>query len=200
MSPHCLRKKTPLLIFLLALLTFPRFVAAVVQEYPDITYDGTRFILVWQESEGGLCPWIYGQQVDMSGAFIGNDPIQISPVPDTAYTPATILLNDHYIVAWNMLRKYHFAALIDLSLGIIQNNLLINKCSMIYNGYAKPALAFDGENFLSVSVLGYPVNCHLYTPSGAPVDTVSKWCCDASQDAKVAFGTDNYLVVWKNWG
>lgn len=198
--PHCQRKKTLLLIFLLALLTFPCYIAAIVQEYPDITYDGTQFFLVWQESEDGSHPYIYGQQVNMSGELIGTDPVQISLMPDTAYAPAAVLLDDNYIVAWNMLRRYHFAALINQSLGIIQNNLLINNCSMIYNGYAKPSLAFDGNNFLSVSVLGYPVNCHLFTPTGAPLDSVSRWCCDASQDAQVAFGTDNYLVVWKNFG
>ncbi len=138
----------------------------------------------------------------MSGAFIGSDPIQISPVPDNSYAPATIWLddNDKYIVAWNKQRRYHYAALIDQSFDIIQNNLLINKCSMNYSGYIKPSLVFDGNNFLSVSLLGYPVDCHLFTPSGAPVDTVTRFCCDASQDDEVAYGTDNYLVVWKNWG
>ncbi|MDH4211367.1 MAG: T9SS type A sorting domain-containing protein [candidate division WOR-3 bacterium] len=49
------------------------------QSHPAISFDGTNYLVVWEDRRSGLFTDIYGAQVGVSGAVIDSTPISIQP-------------------------------------------------------------------------------------------------------------------------
>lgn len=180
------------------LLLFSISLQAADQLHPAVAFDGENFLVVWQEMKSDSQSEIHGMRFDLSGNKMDQTPIQISPLEDNACEP-DIVFSSEYFISW-IEKNTHFlhCARVSSSGTVIDNSIEIRGITL-YNT-SKPSISFDGTNYLHAHVNYYPVYCTRISLSGEKIDSLKIGSLDCSSDAKVTFGIENYLVVWKNFG
>jgi hypothetical protein len=171
---------------------------ATDQVYPAVAFDGENFLVVWEEAGPDAKREIFGKRADMAGNYIDQQPIMISPPEHDAYAP-NIVFTSEYFISWvNENTNAPHCARVSTSGTVVDNSIEIPD-QQAY-GTSKPTIAFDGTNLLHVHVPHYPVYCTMLSQSGEIVSLINLGTHDCSQEAKVTFGGENYLVVWKDFG
>jgi hypothetical protein len=124
--------------------------AAGKQSYPAIVFDGSNYLVVWQDRRRG--EWdIYGARVTPSGAVEDTSGIRISTSDRSRYYPAIAFDGTNSLVIW---QDYRYTGSADLyatrvdtegavldSAGILVSSGTGNQCF--------PAVAFGGTGFLA---------------------------------------------------
>jgi hypothetical protein len=183
------------------------------QSKPAVAFDGTNYLVVWQEDRGGGPPFdIYGMRITPGGYYLDTDPIPISTVSGSQEYPAVAFDNDSiFLVVWQDDRggtNDIYGARVSTSGNVLDPPGIAISTATGRQNY--PSIAFDGTNFLVVwaderggspsadDIYGTLVqpNGNVLSPSGNVIADDDYW----QDNPSVAFDGTNYLVVWDDYG
>jgi hypothetical protein len=168
------------------------------QWYPAVCYDGSSFLVVWQDHR---VTWdIYGARVTPDGVRLDPQGIPISTAPIDQGSVAVGRGSSNSLLAWTDGRGPG-------SLGIYAARVMPDGTAPDTDGIAVmtghtaegPAVSFDGGNFLVVwEQSGWQIHGARVTPDGTVLDTGGFAVSNGNHDlgADVGFDGSNYLVVW----
>ena len=82
-----------------------------VQKYPDVSWDGNNFLVVWEEKRTvypATARRIYGVRISKDGVVLDSSPFPISPAPGTTppyqydqFLPAVAFDGKNHLVVWS---------------------------------------------------------------------------------------------------
>jgi len=181
-----------------------------IQGRPAVAFDGTNYLVVWEDLRSGSDYDIYCARVTQNGAVLDTSGITVSKAAyDQAY-PFVAFDGSNYLIVWEDERSYPpiyfdiYGSRVSQS-GVVldTNGIAISKNP---HNQQRPSVAFDGTNFLvvwedtrnnnSFDIYGSRVNQAgiVIDSAGIPISTASDWEIEPS----VAFDGTNYLVVWED--
>lgn len=181
--------------------------AATDQTYPAIAYDGTNYLVVWQDSRNGAYTDIYGARVTPAGALLDSSGIAISMASNHQSLPNVAFDGTNYMVVWQDYRSssYYdvYGARVSPSGYVLEPGGIT--ISTAANYQSSPAIAFDGTNYMVAwadfrdwSYDAYVARVNksgvVLDPAGIPV---SKATGDENSLA-IAFDGTNYMVMWRD--
>ncbi|WP_146209752.1 hypothetical protein [Vitiosangium sp. GDMCC 1.1324] len=179
------------------------------QYNPMATYDGTNFLVVWQDYRSGTNYDIYGARVSGTGTVLDASGIPISTAANNQVTPAVASNGTNSLVVWQDTRSGSSA---DIYGARVSNTGTVLNASGILisnavNAQESPAVAYNGVDFM-VAWQDYRsgTNYDIYgarvsgtgvvrNPSGIPISTATN---DQKSPALAREGT-NCLVVWRDY-
>jgi len=182
--------------------------AAVRQQWsPAVTFDGTNYLVVWENTPNGSGWNIYGARVDQSGFVLDPAGIVISTAfsdPPLRRCPAVAFDGINYLVVWE--DGYYdsgiHGARVDQSGTVLDTAGIVISDTTGREWY--PAVAFDGTSYLVVWKHGLYVNdiyCARVDQNGTVLDPSGLAISTAPNDQRapaVTFGDTTYLVVWED--
>lgn len=80
--------------------------AADLQEHPAIAFDGTHFLIAWQDFRNGKDYDIYAARVSEDGKVLDPDGFAVSARPSNQARPAVTFAGGHFLVVWMDARQY----------------------------------------------------------------------------------------------
>ncbi len=183
--------------------------AADSQCSPVLAFDGTNFLIAWEDWRNGDDCDVYGARVTPQGTVLDSVGFVISDAPYGQYSPALAFDGADFLVAWRDYRggrDYYGlygtrvtpqGAVLD-SAGIYLSQAADYRCP--------PALAFDGANFFVAwedwrSGSDYDVYGTRVTPEGTVLDSagvVISHVANRQYAPRVASDNANFLVVWQD--
>jgi hypothetical protein len=181
------------------------FAAATDQTFPAVAFDGTNYMVVWQDGRTGTYPDIYGARVTTAGIVIEPNGIAISTATNQQSSPAVAFDGSNYMVVWQDMRNssYYqiYGARVTTSGAVLDpGGILI--CTVSSNRLA-PAIGFDGTNYMVVWQDLRSGSSDIYAarvsktgtvldPGGIAVTTAP----NLQAYPAIAFDGTNYMVVW----
>jgi hypothetical protein len=182
--------------------------AAFERGSPDLCFDGTNFLVVWQDYREGYSYYIYGARITPGGQVLDPVGFAISDGPNDARRPAVGFDGANFLVAWedynnNVNHADIYGARVTPSgLVLDTSNLAI---SVNAHDQWNPAVSFDGANFFVVWCdLVDSTNELIYgarvTPAGVMLDNngfVISLAPDLQDQPSLSFDGANYLVTWR---
>lgn len=178
------------------------------QSVPSVAFDGTNYLVVWQDCGDYFPASVCGARVDTSGTVLDPTGFVIAtgwPNYDTR-CPSVAFDSTNYLVVWSDTRFiWHddiYGTRVDQA-GIVLDPDGIGMSADV-NEQGNPAVSFDGANYLVVwedtrndfsDVYGTRMdqNGNALDPVGIPVSTDPNQQCSPA----IAFNGTNYLVVWQ---
>ncbi|SEM33953.1 hypothetical protein SAMN05444354_11549 [Stigmatella aurantiaca] len=175
------------------------------QSSSAVAYDGTNFLVVWQDSRRGNTD-IYGTRVNGTGTVIDIAGIPISTAINTQSYPAVAYNGTHFLVVWQDSRNgsYDIYGARVSSAGTVLDTSGIPISTATYSQYY-PSVTHDGTNFLVVWDDIRGSNYDIYAArvnnagsvldlSGIPVSTAT----GSQRYPAAAYNGTNFLVVWQD--
>src|SRR5207244_3007283 len=83
----------------------PISTAADNQRLPRVAFDGTNYLVAWQDSRSGTNFDIYGARVSQAGAVLDPAGIPISTAANNQNVPSVAFDGTNYLVAWEDARN-----------------------------------------------------------------------------------------------
>ena len=77
------------------------------QSCPAIAFDGTRFLVVWQDRRGGLSYDIYGARVSCTGVVLDSSGFVVSRATGDQVVPSIAFDGTNFLVVWEDRRDDH---------------------------------------------------------------------------------------------
>ncbi len=178
------------------------------QWYPAIGFDGTNYLVVWQDHRNGY--WdIYGTRVSVDGTILDPGGIVICGAPVDQMYPAIGFDGTNYLVVWQDYRSgvgYEiYGARVSPDGSVLDTAALL--ISRQASGTGAPGIGFDGTNYLVVwsewrSGSGYDIYGKRIAPSGISVDSIA-FCVSSARNSQsapgISFDGTNYLVAWEDY-
>jgi len=177
------------------------------QTDPAIAFDGTNFLVVWEDCRRGSYSDICGTRVTPQGTLLDPSGFVISQAPYDQRYPALAFNGTNFLVVWDDYRRGHafdiYAARVTPGGTVLDPaGILITQAN---NGQRYPDVASDGANFLvvweddragrdSTDIYGARV-----TPEGALLDPDGIAIAQAPNGQwypALGFGGTNFFVVW----
>ncbi len=185
----------------------PISTAAYDQRYPSVAFDGTNYLVVWEDYRSGSHFDIYGARVSQGGAVLDSSGIPISTAARSEH-PSVAFNGTNYLVVWEDFRS---GSTLDIyGARVASNGTVLDPAgipiSTAENSQMTPSVAFNGTNYLVVwkdyrnwgaDIYGARVasNGTVLDPAGIPVSTA----VDDQEAPSVASDGTNYLVVWEGF-
>jgi hypothetical protein len=184
--------------------------AANRQASPSVAYNGTNFLVVWEDYRAGSGSDIYGARVNASGGVLDTSGIAISDEPGNQLSPVVSNNGTSFLVAWQDFRGGLFSdiygARVSSTGGVLDTSGFA--ISNAANHQAAPALDFDGTNFLVVwqdfrnggvaDIYGARVSTAGAVVDNAATGRVLSNAANAQYAPAVAHDGTNFLVVWQD--
>jgi len=166
-----------------------------------VVFDGTNYLVVWDDFRVSGTPYIYGQFVSTSGTLVGSE-ISISTNPGR--NSSVLFDGGNHLVAWDI-NGFIRGQFISTAGNLIGSEFIINTKQQ--TEYNPVGMAFDGTNYLvtwhdKVSGSGGAVVWDLFgqfvDTSGILVGGVISVTTDSGTQLlpMVAFDGTNFLVTW----
>jgi hypothetical protein len=183
-------------------------IAASYRESPAVAFDGTNFLVTWEDHRNGTYADIYAARVTPQGTVLDPSGIPISSAAGGQWSPAIAFDGANFLVTWTDSRSggsYHvYAARVTPQGTVLDPSGIPISTAASYQGY--PALAFDGANFL-VTWEDYRSGSYsdIYaarvTPAGVVFDTGPVVRQDSNQSCPaLARGPGNQMfLVYQGW-
>jgi hypothetical protein len=177
------------------------------QSQSAIAFDGTNYLVVWEDARGGSDWDIYGARVSTGGTVLDPGGIAISTAARDQQDPAVVFDGTDYLVAWSDYRSGSgrdiYGARVSVGGSVLDPGGIA--ISAAANDQTYPAIAFDGTNCLVVwhdmrSDTSWDIYGARVSPAGSVVDPDGIAITNAAGDQSpaVAFDGTNYLVVWED--
>jgi len=173
------------------------------QRWPAVAFDGMNYFVVWDDFRN-LPSAIYGTRVTQTGIVLDTTGIPISSTEYSQRLPAVAFGDTNYLVVWEETRndKHIFGARVNQSGTVLDSNAIMLSTQANYQ--RRPSVAHDGTNYFVVwhdmqSQSLYDIYGARVDSTGSILDTTSIPIEVANGDQtnpSVAFGNNNYLVVW----
>ena len=181
-------------------------VASGPQEYPDVAWDGSGYLVVWQDKRSGGYD-IYAARVSSTGTVLDPAGITISTATGDQLHPAVAFDGTNYLVVW---QDYRSGSSDIYGARVATNGALLDAggvaISTATNAQEWPAIAFDGTSYLAVwqDKRGGPY-ADIYgarvTKSGTVADLTGIAISTAANEQlapAVGFDGWKYLVAWQD--
>ena len=183
--------------------------AAYYESAPSVAFDGTNYLVAWEDGRSGTNYDIYGARVSQAGAVLDPAGIAISTAASNQTVSSVTFGGTNYLVAWADLRVDGstfdiYGARVNQA-GVVLDLAGI-AISTAANSQAAPSVAFDGTNYLvawqdarsgtTADIYGARVNQAgtVLDSAGIPISTAP----NTQAAPSVAFDGTNYLVVWQD--
>ena len=175
---------------------------------PGVGFDGTNFLVVWEDDRGGYTD-IYGTRVTPDGTVLDPDGIIISQAPNWQFDPVIAFDGANFLVVWQDYRNGDdnpdiYGARVTPGGAVLDPDG--TAISNAPNRQFSPALAFDGTNYLVVWQDGRGSSHNIYgtrvTPGGLVLNTdgiVISQSAYAQWHPVLGFDGTNYLAVWEDY-
>jgi len=183
----------------------PISVAPNWQESPSITFDGTNYLVVWEDNRSS--PWdIYGARVAPNGMVLDTSGILISTAANHQRYPSVAFDGINYLVVWedNRISNRHIYGARVAPSGTVLDPEGI-PISTTAHSQASPSIAFDGINYLVVwseyRSDSHYIYCARVTTSGTVLDPEGILISTTAHSLSypfIAFDGTNYFVVWND--
>jgi len=177
------------------------------QSHPSVAFDGTNYLVVWDDCRSGSQFGIYGARVNQSGAVLDTSGIAIYTSADSQACPHVAFDGTNYFVAWE---DYRGGLYCDIyATRIAPSGTVLDPSGIAIatsdDSDERPSLAFDGTNYLVVwesfgidfDIFGARVDT-----SGVVLDSLAIFVCLVpfnQRHASVSFDGVNYFVVWDDY-
>jgi hypothetical protein len=179
---------------------------AFFQRYPSVAFDGTNYLVVWDDMDSVGFWNIYGTRVSQSGQVLDSISISITSTPPYEHhvTPSVAFGGDNYLVVW----CYEGADASIYGARVSQEGLVLEgsiNISTAYSYQGCPSVAFDGTNYfvvwedrrngwLNSDIYGARVDQAgaVLDPNGIAISAAS----GRQHNPTIAFDATNYLIVW----
>jgi phosphoribosylformylglycinamidine (FGAM) synthase PurS component len=176
-----------------------------VQDVPAVAFDGTNFLVVWQDPRSGVGRDIYGARVSRAGVVLDSDGLAISTAGIGQGYPAVSFDGANFLVVWPDSRSGYpdiYGARVSQA-GTVLDPAGI-AISTLADEQRYPVVSFDGANSLVVwqdytNVSGYNIYGARVSQAGEVLDpdgiTIST-AANRQYSPAVSFDGTNYIVVW----
>ena len=179
------------------------------QNVPAIAFDGTNFLVVWEDWRSGGYSDICGTRVTPQGTLLDPSGFVISQAAYNQRHPALAFDGANFLVVWDDYRRGHAFDIYGTRVtpqGVVLDafGIIITQAS---NDQQHPALGFDGANFLvawqdhQYDVDEPDISGARVTPQGTVLDSagfVISQAEDSQYDPVVGFGGTHFLVAWQD--
>jgi hypothetical protein len=173
--------------------------------YPAVAFDGTNYLVVWQDCRNGVSD-IYAARVSTDGSLLDSGGLSISRATDRQERPAVAFNGTRYLVAWQDRRNGGFdiyGARVATSGSVFEpGGLLISDA---LRDQARPAVASDGQSFFAVWEDARNVYDDIYGArigsGGMVFDTLGIAIAGASlaqEHPDIVYDGDRYAVAWQD--
>lgn len=129
--------------------SFPITTAIAAQRLPELDFDGTNSLIVWQDSRGGGGSQIFGARVTTTGAVRDPAGIRISTAIGSQLAPTTAWNGDSYLVVWEDARN---GAASDIYGTRFASGVPVDpagfRISVASGTQSRPVVAWDGTSFV----------------------------------------------------
>ena len=175
----------------------PISTAAGYQSLPEIAFDGTNYLVVWQ----GGCAATCAARVSSGGTVLDPGGIAIA----NGSSPALAFDGTNYLVTWAGASRVYVARVSQAGVVLDPGGIPLPGGGM-YLYELNPSVAFNGTNYLvawqeATDIIGQD---HILgarvSPSGAVLEamTITLLGGPAETSPVVASAGTNYLVVWRD--
>ena len=126
------------------------------QQSPALAFDGTNYLVVWQDYRSGLRTDydIYGARLNKAVVMQDPEGFLISKGPNVVQTPAVAFDGNNYLVVWQDTRNSLNNGLDIFGARVGPTGSLLDPNGILISGAAHeqslPQLIFDGQNYLVV--------------------------------------------------
>jgi MYXO-CTERM domain-containing protein len=178
------------------------------QEHPALAFDGTNYLVVWEDSGTSAARDIYGTRVSKAGAVLDSAFVGISTDSNDQTSPALAFDGTNYLVAWSDFRNNSTSDVYGAR--VSRSGVLLDANGVQLAGGSESqtdaALAFDGTNYLLVwsDYQVYP-SANLYArrvrTAGTPIDATPIAVSAApghQQQASVVYDGTDFLIAWQD--
>jgi hypothetical protein len=187
----------------------PISIADYDQSSPAITFDGTNYLVVWEDDRNSFFdPDIYGTLVSQTGIVLNPAGIPISMAVNNQSFPAIAFDGTNYLVVWEDWRNNPgtsdiYGARVSQAGTVLDTNGIT--ISMATADQLSPTITFDSTNYLVVweDWRNNPDTSDIYgtriSQAGTVLDSngiVISSAANGQFDPNIAFDGTNYLVVW----
>lgn len=176
--------------------------AANREQTPDVAWDGSNYLAVWQDRRAGH--WdIYGARISAQGAALDPAGIAIATGPFDQQTPALAWGGSGYLVVWQDQAFRIQGAVVDSAGSVLGPFVQISTPD---STQVTPDVGFDGTNHLvawttafpTTSITGARVSPTGTVLAGSPFSVAGGF--GTKTNPTVAFGGGVSLVVWEAAG
>ena len=180
------------------------------QQNASLAYDGTNYLVVWQDLRAGVTRDIYGTRVTPTGVVLDAAGITINAAANDQTVPVVAYDGTNYLVVWQDARVASnidiFGQRVSTGGSLVGSEISISGAQT--GNQISPAVATDKTNSLVVwsdgragagatDIYGARVTAAgaVLEPTGIPINTQA----GVQASPAVAFdGTSQYLVVWQD--
>jgi hypothetical protein len=180
--------------------------SGATQGDPSIAYDGTNFLVVWEDSRNGSND-IYAARVTPSGTVLDPAGIGVSTHASSQYAPAVTFNGNDFVIIW---RDYRNTDTDIYGARVSQTGTVLDPAGIPVirapNSQLAPSCASDGTNCLAVwwdyrtihnyNVIGARIaqDGHVLDDTGIMLSTSANW----QEHVSVACDGTNFLLVWED--